>query len=436
MRSFLNTCRNHKDNSALAERFEQILSQKIDESTKSFIDQNPTLQHLYTKYHKENDAKTFEAVQLQNNAQSKDYGAKFQKEIGLIKSANLIKVKDSEAILHPWTGTERVQDTTLRMLVDSAPKPKRLHRNKTLFTAPKTLGTRVTDAKEGSLDYKLSKVLTPEEKEKEEFREMYQERLLGPAMFAGHNSPTTASGMIGNLASARINSVINRKTGKFESPDMEKVRGKPLDRERLANSTNSNYFMNQILKNQECLPVWIESQQGIDKEISVFRLEIQKKIIKAIIDSASAHVGTVDADIIDYIITADSELLAGFARKELLKRNLEYIKAKIDAMNKGVRDYNLQCPSTGLHKWKLTQDNEIDTQIKNVTKNIEPLVIEHLKANKQVAKSSNVSETSLLGLFETRGSGSRQLSESTPNDTQRSYLGTGLWRMLRNALKT
>ncbi|GEQ66445.1 hypothetical protein JCM33374_g108 [Metschnikowia sp. JCM 33374] len=368
-----------KQKSALADRFEQILQEKVGSSTKSLIDQDPTLQHLYAKYHHDaNEVKSFEDTQVQNNAQTRDYEQKYQKEIGYLKSEHLLKTKEDRVVSNPWTGNERVQDTALRMLMDSAPKAKQVRRSRTIFTAPKAFGARVTDAKEGSLDYKISKTLSSEDKEKEEFKELYKERLLGPAMFVDHTSSNTAMGIIGNMASARINAAIDRKTGKFDSPNMDKVRGKPLDRERLANSTDSNYFMNQILKNQECLPVWIENQQGIDREITAFRVDLRKKLFRDMLDLVSKKVGHSENDVNDYLGNADAIQLFGSVRDQLMKRDAKYIKAKIEDLNRGVRNYNLQSPSTRLHKWKLTQQNEIETQFSNVFENYKHLVGETL----------------------------------------------------------
>ena len=52
---------------------------------------------------------------------------------------------------------------------------------------------------------------------------------------------------------------------------MQKVRGKPLEKQHLVNCTDSNYFMNQVLNKQEVLPPWIESQQSLNRNIAQFR---------------------------------------------------------------------------------------------------------------------------------------------------------------------
>lgn len=317
------------------------------------------------------------------------------------------------------------------MLIDSAPKAKKIKRSKTLFTPPKAFGARVTDAKEGSLDYKLSKSLSPEEKEKEDFKELYKEKLLGPAMFVDYTSSNTAMGLIGNMASARINATINRKTGQFESPNMNKVRGKPLDPERLANSTDSNYFMNQILKNQECVPVWIENQQGIDREISTFRIDLRKKVLRAALDYLSNKVGSLEKDIIRYIAEGDPKALSEAVQNTLMKRDSRYIKAKIEDLNRGVRNYNLQCPSTGLHKWKLTQNNEIKKLLEYFYENYNTLVSNHFNQQETEKKVTIDSGSSFLGLFQSNGLGSNTGSARHSNSESE----LGFWKLLRKVFK-
>ena len=54
---------------------------------------------------------------------------------------------------------------------------------------------------------------------------MYRERLLGPSMLLNHSS--TSVDFVEMLVGNKINAKIDQTTGKFETDDMQKVRGKP-----------------------------------------------------------------------------------------------------------------------------------------------------------------------------------------------------------------
>lgn len=380
--------------SALAERFQQILDEKITSAPSSIIDQDPKLRQLYAQYSKD--------------SAEKQYQQKYQKELAYVKSENLFRTKEARELADtitnpPWKGTERVEDTALRMLVDSAPKAKAMPRQKTIITPPVPTKERVVNARESSLDYKVSKFKTPEEKEKDEFREMYKERLMGPSMFIDATSPRATLGMIGSLADARINAKIDHKSGKFNTPDMDSVRGKPLDRQRLANSTDTNFFVNEILNSQECLPPWIDSQQGVEREKQVFRLELQKKWFNVIISRLLKKHGSLKTDLLPVVGTDSAELSKDLYLPVFLSANQSYITAKVADLNKGIRNYNLQCPSTSLHKWKLTVEKEVDLLFATVVRNITALVdewVERQNSIRRIDPAESGAGSSMLGLFE------------------------------------
>lgn len=178
------------DTSALAEKFQQILDEKVPSAPTSLMDKEPRLREMYAQYTKESSDKEFQH--------------KYQKELAYVKSENLLRTKEARDLADtitnpPWRGTERVEDTALRMLVDSAPKAKAMPRQKTIISPPVPTKERIANARESSLDYKVSKTKTPEEAEKDNFREMYKERLMGPSMFIDATSPRTTWN--GNIAS-------------------------------------------------------------------------------------------------------------------------------------------------------------------------------------------------------------------------------------------
>lgn len=239
-----NQIKNDPSPSALEERFTSLLESSIDSSNFSSIKNNPDLAKILKKY-SENSEATFKS--------------KYQSEISYLKLENLLARNKhareiADTITTPaWSGRESVEDSNLRMIIDTA--PKRMPHQKRIFTPPVPMRDRIHNAKEGSLDYKLSKLGEDEEKkESENFKELYKERLLGPLMFNAM-SPTSSVGLAGTMADVRINEQIDKSTGQFKDhPNMNGVRGKPLRKEHLANCTDTNYFMNQILQKQECLP--------------------------------------------------------------------------------------------------------------------------------------------------------------------------------------
>ncbi|KAK8443211.1 hypothetical protein ACI3LY_003017 [Candidozyma auris] len=415
------------DTSALAEKFQQILDEKVPSAPTSLMDKEPRLREMYAQYTKESSDKEFQH--------------KYQKELAYVKSENLLRTKEARDLADtitnpPWRGTERVEDTALRMLVDSAPKAKAMPRQKTIISPPVPTKERIANARESSLDYKVSKTKTPEEAEKDNFREMYKERLMGPSMFIDATSPRTTLGMVTSLADARINAKIDQKSGKFNSPEMDAVRGKPLDRQRLANSTDTNFFVNEILNSQECLPPWIESQQGVEKEKQVFRLDLQKKWFNIIITHLSNNHGQSKSEILAKVAPDSSYLQKELYMPEFRRLYYPYISAKVDDLNKGIRNYNLQCPSPSLHKWKMTPENEISMSYDAVIKNLTALVdewVERQNQRRQITPQKLNAGRSMLGLFESAkgsyGSGSHYQIIERPTEKME------FWKSVKSIFK-
>lgn len=379
-----------KAESALAERFQQIVDEKLHLAT-SIMDLDPTLKKMYSKYYPDSSFK---------DSKEDEFNQLYQKEIAYVKSEKLLRTKEArdlaDTITNPaWNGNERLLDTAKRMIVDSVPRAKPL--TKTIITPPVPMRERLTNARESSLDYKVAKRKTQEEQEAENFRELYKERLLGPSMFVDATSSKATMGLIGTMADARINAEIDQKTGKFETPGMENVRGKPLDRQRLANSTDTNFFVNEILNNQDCLPPWIESQQGIEREMQAFRLDMQQKWFNLIIGRMVAQHGSRKSEILKHIDTNKSSYANEFARS-----HGAYISAKIADLNNGIRNYNLQSPSGSFHKWKMIESNEIDRLFSGVVQNIHNLVEQWFEKQNTVrrlqVKKSGAGD-SMLDLF-------------------------------------
>ncbi|KAJ5788585.1 hypothetical protein N7457_003575 [Penicillium paradoxum] len=174
-----------------------------------------------------------------------------------------------------WTGTERVEDTTLRML-DDASKPIRMPYKipepvtfKPSPKPPKSPGHRLAQAKERTSTYTLSQAPGFSEEEREDMRREMREKLSPGA----HAMPISLSGLA-SLANERIEDAIAR--GQFKQ--IRRGKGVNTKTDHNANSAfidTTEYFMNKIIQKQEIVPPWIEKQQQLGMELSRFRGRLQ-----------------------------------------------------------------------------------------------------------------------------------------------------------------
>lgn len=349
---------NDKATSALHERFTAMLESKVDSSAISSIRNNPEAAQVLEKY----------ADGLI------DFTHRYQSEISYLKLEPLLRRNRhareiADTLISPaWSGTELVRDSNLRILIDTAPKPK-----KTIITPPTPIKDRIHDAKEGSLDYKLAKFAgtQPKDKEQEDYRQLYKERLLGPLMFNAA-SPASGIGLITTLADARINEQIDLKLGQFkEHPNMDAVRGKPLSKEQLANATDTNYYMNQILQKQECLPPWIESQRGVNGDIERLRFELDRTwALRALelIDRKYPRASTND------LVAAALREGTQLHDESYHQLKLRYLQPLVKDINMLITTYNLSSPSPNFHKWKLIPEDELQRLYARVADNLASLI--------------------------------------------------------------
>ncbi|CAN3363281.1 hypothetical protein DICA4_E09186 [Diutina catenulata] len=390
-----------KDNSALINRFKQIADEKLQASANpSLINQDPTLNKIYNKYSAHPEAAAY------------------------IKSEPLLHTNPHAKQLaqsEPWRGTESVPDAALRMVVDSAPKPK------------KSPGNRLHDAREASLDYKLN----PESKQ---FREMYRERLLGPSMFT--SAPSAGVDLIGAVAGAKINASINQQTGKFDDVAVDGVRGKPLDRDHLKNCTDTNYFMNRILDNQQVLPPWVEAQQGLGGATEALKRDIDVRWFKWFINESAI---ATQIHLKSSTLFGCTELFkANFSTRVILtmpERDRAYIGARCNELNSKIRSYNLQCPSSHQHKFKLDARKEMNASYLRVVEKFPELLAAWWEQNKATRSRpvpvppNNNGAGGLLNLFgEERGSkGAKETTIEVPVKDYDNKLG--LWNAIKNVFK-
>ncbi|KAJ5374092.1 hypothetical protein N7517_006098 [Penicillium concentricum] len=176
-----------------------------------------------------------------------------------------------QAAAPAWTGIERMEDTTLRML-DDASKPIRMPYKipnpVNLKPAPRpkrSPGERLAEAKERTSTYTQSQAPGFSEEEREDMRRQMRENLTPGA----HAMPISITGL-SSLADERIADAIAR--GQFKKIRRGKgVNTKPDPNASSAFIDTTEYFMNKIIQQQEIVPPWIEKQQQLGLELNRFR---------------------------------------------------------------------------------------------------------------------------------------------------------------------
>ncbi|GAB7340174.1 hypothetical protein MBLNU457_6648t1 [Dothideomycetes sp. NU457] len=174
----------------------------------------------------------------------------------------------------PWTGTESVEDASLRMLNDSfkplkvparatggVRMPKKVDTGNSRTKA--STGGRLASARDKTSIYSFLKDPNLDPKEREKIREQLKERFQPGARAV----PATIQGLA-SLAEQRIEDAIAR--GQFKNLP----RGQKIERDYNASSPfldTTEYFMNKIIQRQDIVPPWIEKQQELVSTATKFR---------------------------------------------------------------------------------------------------------------------------------------------------------------------
>lgn len=298
------------------------------------------------------------------------------------------------AIAAPWSGSESSVDLANRMLQD-AYKPLKNVKNgrvgggrmggaSTGVQMPKMggkLGTsatrgdissRLIRARENSLDYEIHHKRSSPSKaspsfDREEgsdsgpsFRELYQDRFLGPSTFAANLSA------INSLASQRIEDAMKR--GEFDgikrgvnaatSMDMEKSSDTdPTTKDHNFTSPyidTTEYFLNKIIKQQGAAPIWIDKQGSLKSKIENFRKELAtsfaihrvheiNKELNGRNNQVKIKVAEKEAKRIEKSITTTTT--TSFKDTNFESTQSTQLQTSIDSLNSSIRSYNLQAPS-------------------------------------------------------------------------------------------
>ncbi|EMC98113.1 hypothetical protein BAUCODRAFT_40846, partial [Baudoinia panamericana UAMH 10762] len=181
------------------------------------------------------------------------------------------------AAARPWTGTENVEDTALRMLTDShkplrspsrvsgLPLPAKVDTGRSSKTGGR--GVRLASARDRSSHYSFLKDPNLSAEERDKLRAEMKARFQPGA----RSVPASIKGLA-SLANERIEDAIAR--GQFKNIP----RGQKIERDYNASSPfidTTEYFMNKMIQKQEIVPPWIEKQQELVATASRFRRRLR-----------------------------------------------------------------------------------------------------------------------------------------------------------------
>ncbi|PGG99519.1 hypothetical protein GX51_06259 [Blastomyces parvus] len=211
----------------------------------------------------------------------------------------------------PWTGTESIHGTSLRMLHDASkpmrvpfkppqPSPKNLQ---PAVTKPISSSERLAVARDRTSTYALSRDPSMSEQEREAIRRELQERFTpGARAITPHG--------LSSLANERIEDAIAR--GQFRNIQ----RGKGINVERDHNASSpyidtTEYLLNKIIQKQEVTPPWIEKQQEVTKEVDRFRKRLRSDWKRHAVRLIASQGGSLESQIRRARAYAAAELLRG-----------------------------------------------------------------------------------------------------------------------------
>lgn len=276
----------------------------------------------------------------------------------------------------PWTSDEDPMDTSLRMLLDVAPKSKGGHGsvsnlgfksyNSTIREMNEPRSTRrsirIRDRLEKAQDkvgiYQQDKKSAEdiEKKEASEFRALYAEKF----------TPIGSFEKLRSIADARIEE--SMKKGEFKS--VKTLYGKETDVvNNHAHIDRTDYLLNNILVRQNIVPPWIEKQGSVDKDIEMFRKELKRKLEADILLRMQRKklFSTGNSDLLEVFksISTSSEQFLQNCFDTWAPSTKSFLKSNIPRLNSSLRSYNLQAPLP-TQKLYLVEDRELERARKGV----------------------------------------------------------------------
>lgn len=199
----------------------------------------------------------------------------------------------------PWSGTESVEDASLRMLNDAykpmrssraAAKPPPIRgppsrvdtgRSRTKSSS----GVRLANARDRTSSYAHMKDLPDDEREK--LRKEMKERFTPSA----RSLPMSIKGLE-SLANERIEDAISR--GQFRNLP----RGKKIERDHNASSPfidSTEYLLNRMIQRQDIVPPWIEKQQEVVSTATRFRGRLRADWRRHVARTISSKGGSLES---------------------------------------------------------------------------------------------------------------------------------------------
>ncbi|KAF6015549.1 hypothetical protein HII12_000708 [Brettanomyces bruxellensis] len=263
------------------------------------------------------------------------------------------------AAQRPWNGKESPYEITSRLKQESI-KIKKVGRVEENSLGSKSKLNRLDNAREKVLDYRLSKHIeidSEEErkkKERKEWGEMYKERLLGPTVLIS-DTFTGVDNTIKSLADQRIMEAQRR--GDFKNIH----RGKPFEKGFTANSAyidRTEYHLNKIMKGQDAIPPWIETQGSVQNEIEQFRNELDRRwSLRAVLLIKKLYPKADDVQLLKLAgkLASDTSFKSKQWEEEQKNGSLRF---EVNKLNDRIRGYNLQAPSSS-QKIYLDTDKEL-----------------------------------------------------------------------------
>ncbi|KAK4553091.1 hypothetical protein LTR86_009818 [Recurvomyces mirabilis] len=200
------------------------------------------------------------------------------------------------AAAQPWSGTESVEDASLRMLTD-AHKPLRVPPRVPGIRVPTKIdtgrstdapgrGVRLASARDNVSAYAVTNDPGLSEQERKKLRAQLKARFQPNARAV----PATVQGLQ-SLANERIEDAIAR--GQFKNLP----RGKAVERDPRADNPfldTTEYFLNKMIQKQEIVPPWIEKQQELVATSTKFRSRLRSDWRRHVARSIASRGGTLD----------------------------------------------------------------------------------------------------------------------------------------------
>lgn len=335
---------------------------------KSLVDQNVELQKLYEKL----DQKAFEE--------------RFRREIEYAKISDHVNQQSKDtAASKPWDGEESVEDTSLRMILDSVGEAhgrsssvaanvgfvKAPAKEPRAIRASKSLRRKLEDAQDRILNFKRDQDKDQElqENEQSEFRTLYAEKF----------TPVGSFEKLRSLADQRIEE--SMKQGGFDG--LEHIRGKPSTFVQLNQHIDrTEHHLNNMLVQQNIAPPWIESQGRVNRDVAAFRKEAASMFeneLVSFLDKTgvlrhNASWPSAKLEIDSRFGSTRDLLQSRFSLWRIAQR--AYFENRIKTLNSALRTYNLQAPLS-TQKLYLIPEREFDRAYNSI--DLEKLVTEKLQ---------------------------------------------------------